>query len=118
MKRAILALALVLAIVLPVQGEVKFRALSVTQTSQTTQFAPSSAVMICNLGASAVFFRLFVENDITAAATTSYGTIAAGSATAPVCMSFSKSPTNPANFNALSIVCDTGLTATAHVYYQ
>lgn len=118
MRRFLVVLALVLAVAIPSQGEVKFKALSVTATSQTFLFSSSSSVMLCNLGANEVYFRLFFENDIPAAATTSYGTIAAGAATGPVCMSFNKSVSTPANYNAISIVCDTAETATAHFYYQ
>lgn len=114
MKRVLLALVLCAG---AVYAEVGFKALSATATSQTFTFpTPRASVMICNLGANEIFFRLFNEYDTPAAATTAYGTIAAGSATAPVCMSFTKAPSEPAYFKALSVVCDTGETATVHVY--
>jgi hypothetical protein len=118
MKKYILALA-VLLLAGAVNAELSFKALSATATSQTYTFpSPRASVMICNLGADAIFFRLFNENDTAAAATTSYGTIAAGSATAPVCMSFAKAPTEAANWKWLSVVCDTAKTATVHVYSE
>lgn len=113
MKRAILAIALVLALVSVGSTEVRFKSLSVTDASQTYTFpVPAASVLICNYGANISYHRLFTENDTTAAATTSFTPIPAGSATAPVCKSYDKTTSQSAYWKALSIICSTGLTAT------
>lgn len=100
-------------------AELQFKALSATATSQTFLFArPSSSVMLCNLGANEVYYRLFDQFDEPAAATTSYAMIPAGSTTAPVCVSVDKSVSNPGLWNAVSVKCDTAETATIHLVYQ
>ena len=100
-------------------AEIGFQALSVTQTSQTFLLPKASAnVLICNLGTNEVYYRLFDQNDIPAAATTSNAMLVAGTATAPVCISFDKGPTVNAYYSAISIICAGGETATAHVEYQ
>lgn len=113
MKKILTALALVLALVVPAHGEVRFKSLSVTDTSQTYVFPVASAsVLICNYGANISYHRLFTENDTVGAATSAYTPIPAGSATAPVCKSYSKTDSQSAYFKALSIIAGTGLTAT------
>jgi hypothetical protein len=112
MRRAIL-LAAVLALASVAQGEVHFNSLSVTATSQTLFFAaPRSGVMLCSYGANIAYYRIFEENDTPAAATTANIPIPAGSATAPVCKSYSKPPTAASFPKAVSIVCNTAETAT------
>lgn len=116
MTKRILMLACGLAVGGTVVGEVAFKSLSVTATSQTYTFpTPRAGIMLCNYGANASYYRIFDENDTPAAATTSYALLPAGSATAPVCKSFSKAPTQGAYFRAISIVCDTAQTATVQV---
>lgn len=100
-------------------AELQFKALSATSTSQTFLFArQANSVMICNLGANEVYYRLFDSNDTPAAATTSYPMIPAGSTTAPVCVSVDKSQSNPGLWAAIAVKCDTAETATVHVIYQ
>lgn len=106
-------LVVVLALVSVASTEVRFKSLSVTQASQTYVFpVPAASVLICNYGAAISYHRLFTENDTTAAATTSFTPIPAGSATAPTCKSYDKTTSQSAYWKALSVVCDTGLTAT------
>lgn len=113
MKRILMALALVAALVSVGSTEVRFKSLSVTDASQTYQFPVATAsVLICNYGAAISYHRLFTENDTVGAATTAYTPIPAGSATAPVCKSYSKTDSQSAYWKALSIICSTGLTAT------
>lgn len=101
------------------RAENGFKALSVTSTSQTFLLNKASAnVLICNLGTNEVYYRLFDQNDIVAAATTSNAQVVAGTATAPVCISFDKGPTVNAYYAAVSVVCDTAETATIHIVYQ
>lgn len=118
MKRTILTLAALAALAIQAPAETQFVAISATATSATTTFAtPRSNVMICSVGANDAHFRLFDELDTPAAATTANSPIVAGSATAPVCISFGGKPsTQPAFFKAISVVCDTDETATIWVY--
>lgn len=118
MKRILIALGLVLALVTVGSAEVGFRSVSVTATSQTIQIPASQGLLLCNWGANESYHRIFTENDIVGAATTSYIQIPAGSATAPNCLGYSKSPTLPGNFKAISLVCDTAETATVTVQFQ
>ena len=121
MRRATLAmLAAVLGLAGICQGETSFVNLSVTATSQTTYFsAPRASIMLCNYGTNNAYYRLFDENDVNTgtpgAATTASTLLVAGSSTAPICVSWSKAPTQGAYFKAISIVCDTAQTATVHV---
>ena len=119
MKRLAAVLA-VLAFAVIAQGETSFVNLSVTATSQTTYFVTGRAsLMLCNYGTNNAYYRIFDENDINTgtpgAATTASTLLVAGSATAPVCVSWSKAPTQGTYFRAVSIVCDTAQTATVHV---
>lgn len=101
------------------RAELGFKVLSVTDVSQTFLLGKASAnVLICNMGTNEVYFRLFDQNDIPAAATTSYAQVVAGTATAPVCISFDKAPTVNAYYAAISIICAPAETATVHVEYQ
>ena len=99
-----------------VEAETSFNTASVTQTSQYVFFqTPRSAVTICNASASAnvLYFRLFNSLDTPAVATTASSPVAIGA-----CVSFSKAPTQPTYFSALSLVCDSGQTATANVFSE
>lgn len=114
MKRLTLALA-VLALAGFVWAENGFDHLSVTATSQTLTFAaPRNSVMICNYGTNEVYYRLFDQLDTPAAATTSYAPLLAGTASAPVCVTWTRNNQN-IPIRALSIVCDTAETATVDV---
>lgn len=98
-------------------AELGFNIVSATATNQYLYFAsPRASVMICNLGTNEVYIRLFDENETAAAATTSYPMIPAGSTTQPSCLSIDKTPTSPAYFKTLAIKCDTGETATVHIF--
>lgn len=115
MKR-MLAVLLALAMAQGASGELHFAALSVTETSQTYPLPkPSAVVGLCNLGTDEAYFRVFSESDTAAAATTAHSVLPAGTAAAPYCLSLGKSPTEAAYISAISIVCDTGETATVHV---
>lgn len=117
MKRAFAVLAVIVALAVPVVGEVSFKSLSVTETSQTWVLPlPQSTVTICNVGANEVYFRLFNENESPAAATNAYNYLAPGSATAPFCVEISKPSTQSANWKAFSVICSAGETATVYLY--
>jgi hypothetical protein len=114
MKKAILALALVLALVTVADAETSFNTASVTNASQTIAFTtPRSGVVICNDSASAAvfYFRLFNENDTPAAATNAYSPVAVGA-----CIAFSKAPSQSAHFKAISLY--SASTATANIYSE
>lgn len=110
--RRILVLVLGLALVAGMGwAETKFNSVAVTDVSATVTFTtPRAGVLICNEGANIVYFRLFNENDTSAAATTAYSRIASGA-----CKTFSKAPSEPAYFKAVSLICGAGLTATATI---
>jgi hypothetical protein len=110
--------ALVLAVGIKADAEVKFLTISATSTSQTKTFAPVAALLICSSGANVAYLRVFNTNDTPGDATTSSMPIVAGSATAPYCMSIVKSPTAPAFYNAISAVTNGADTATLNVYYE
>ena len=116
MKRILAILGIALAFAAVIYAETSFDTASVTQTPQYVNFqTPRSAVTICNASGSAnvMYFRLFNTGDTQAAATTSSSVVAVGA-----CISFSKAPTQPNYFSALSLVCDSGQTATANVYSE
>lgn len=114
---AALLLALVL-VALPAATETGFTAVSATDTSATTTFTTAkTSVLLCNYGADEVYFRLFTAADTAAAATTANAELIAGTATAPVCMSFTHTPKTQTGlgWGAVALICDTGETATVHV---
>jgi hypothetical protein len=117
MIRKTLALALVAALLaVPVVAEVLVISISATDASATRVFPkPVNSVLICNWGANEVFFRLFTEVDTTAAATTSSIELVAGTATAPICISYDVTATQPGRFAAISTICNSGETATVTV---
>ena len=93
-----------------------FQSVSVTATSQTITLPTArKSVMLCSYGDYIAYFRIFNEFEATGAATTAYSPIPAGSATAPVCKSFVRPDTEPANIKAISFVCDTAETATVTI---
>jgi len=117
LRTFLLALGLAfLAIQAP--AETKFNEISATATSSTITFStPRANVMICSIGANKAYFRLFDGLNTPAAATTASSPLVAGTATAPVCISFGGKPdTQPAYYSAISVVCDTAETATIWVY--
>jgi hypothetical protein len=100
-------------------AETQYQSISATATSQTVGLRRQSAsVMVCNLGANEAYFRLFDGNDEPAAATTANILLPAGTAAAPVCMSYSKSATAPGFYAAIAVVCDTAETATVVLQYE
>jgi hypothetical protein len=117
MIRRILALALVAALLaVPAVAEVLIISISATDASATRVFPkPVRSVLICNYGASEVFYRLFNETDTTGAATTSSIQLVAGSATAPICISYDQTDTQAGRFSAISTICSSGETATVTV---
>ncbi len=118
MKKTLWA-ALLLALAAGAWSETQYQSISATATSQTVGLRRQSAsLLICNQGANEAYFRLFDGNDITAAATTSSILLPAGTAAAPVCLSFSKSATAPGFYSSVSVVCDTAETATVTLAYE
>ena len=114
--RRILLLAAVMALAVTTRGEITFQSLSVTATSQTYFLpTPRAGLLLCNVGANEVYYRIFDENDTPAAATASFAVLPAGSAAAPICKSFSRAPTQPAFFKAISVICAAAETATLQV---
>jgi len=119
MRRLAFLLGVALLSVIPAHTEVKYQAVSATSTSQTRYFpAPVSSFLLCNYGANEIYYRIFDENDTPAAATTSYATLVAGTATAPICKSFTRTATMPAYYKAIAIICDTAETATVQIESQ
>lgn len=115
-KRTLMFLVLLGAFVTVSDAELRFKALSVTATSQTYFLTrPQEVVSLCNLGANEAYFRLFWEGETTAAATTSSSVLPAGTAAAPYCVGFGTAKTQPGRWIAVAIVCDTAETATVHI---
>ena len=115
MKNRILGTVLLgLALVVSGGAENLFTEVSVTDTAATTTLSNVQAeVMLCNYGANTAYFRLFSDADTVSAATTSYTKLPVGS---PTCMSFQHGRTQTGmGWKAVSLVCDTGETATVHV---
>jgi hypothetical protein len=95
-------------------AEVLFKALSVTDASQTYVLSkPSAGVMLCNEGANTAYYRLFNETDTPSAATTAYLPLLATK-----CLGHGKPPTSPANYSAVSVIAGSGLTTTVNVYFE
>lgn len=118
MTRRLAMLLAVLALAVPSQGELNLKILSVTATSQTFPLpVAAEAIGLCSFGTNHAYYRVFWEGESTGVATTSSNKLPAGTATAPYCISFGKSPTQPAPWKAISIVCDTAETATVHLQY-
>ena len=96
-------------------AELGFKSISVTSTSQYYYFpSPRTSVMLCNYGSDKVYYRLFINTDTPAVSTNANALLVAGTATAPICVSFERSPSLPGNFLSLSIIADSS-TATVHV---
>lgn len=116
MRSRILFFLLALGVVLPAHSELRFKALSVTATSQTYLLSrPQAEVALCNVGTDEAYFRLFWDGEATAAATTAYSVLPAGTAAAPYCISVGTAKTQPAPWKAVSIVAAGGETCTVHV---
>lgn len=112
-KRNSFVLALVLA-ASAVYAETSFNTASVTNASQTLTFTtPRAGVVICNDSASAgvMYFRLFTEVDTPAAAAVTHSPVAIGA-----CIAFSKPPSQPAYWKAISLF--SASTATANIYSE
>lgn len=114
MRRFLLLLALV-GLAVQTQAEMYFKSASVTGTTQTIVFKPSNSILLCNFGTNKNYYRLFNENETTAAATNAYPLLVAGTATAPSCIGFDKGQTEVAFYRAVSLICESGETATVHV---
>jgi hypothetical protein len=108
------AAVLALALAASLNAEVLFKALSVTDASQTYVLSkPSAGVMLRNTGSNAAYYRLFNETDTPGAATTAYLPLEAGAS-----ISHGKPPTSPANYIAVSVIAGSGLTTTVNVYFE
>jgi hypothetical protein len=106
--------ALALALAASLNAEVLFKALSVTDASQTYVLSkPSAGVMLCNEGANTAYYRLFNETDTPSAATTAYLPLLASK-----CLGHGKPPTSPANYSAVSVIAGSGLTTTVNLYFE
>ena len=77
MKRILMALALVAALVVPVNAELQGQTVSANTSSQTITIGYSSLTVV-NDGASSIYVRVFVEGETTADATTSSREIKSG----------------------------------------
>lgn len=114
MRTRAVAILVALAMAVTAQGELHFKELSVTATSQTYPIPnPAKGILICGYGTDEVYFRLFWSGEIPAAATTANNLLIAGTATAPQCKSYDQPPQGP--WSAISIVCDTAETATVRI---
>lgn len=95
MKKAILALALMLALVTTASAELGFTRVAATSVAATTTNINASTLLVVNDGASVIYVRVFWEGETTAAATTASTEIKSGEG-----MQFSKS----FNVKAISIL--------------
>jgi len=102
-------LLLFLLMALPAVSEVGFTEASATDTAQSVTLNARS-VLIINAGADSAYFRLFRVGETAAAATTSYARIDINESIAFT------SDTN--SFASVSIICDTGETATVRIYTE
>lgn len=110
MTRRILALAIALGLVSVMAiGEVPYKAVSATSTSQSIPLGAARNVTIVNDGANEVYFRLFYEGEPPAAATTASVYLAPGA-------SLEYGP--PSLYGAISLVCDGAETTTVRLYFQ
>ena len=102
-------LLLFLLLALPASSEVGYTEASVTDTAQTVSVLARS-VLLVNDGADSAYFRIFRTGETVADATTAYARIDINES-----ISF-HSDTN--SYISLSIVCDTGETATVRIYSE
>jgi len=109
MKRLAFALALLGLMAGLGHAELKYTAVSATQTSQTIGVHQHSLTIV-NDGANEVYVRLFANGENPGASTTAYAEIKSGEG-----FSF----TGPGNglIEFVSIVCATGETATVRLLY-
>lgn len=77
MKRAVLALAILLALVVPVNAELGGQTVSANTTSQTITIGYSSLTVV-NDGSGSIYVRVFVEGETAEAATSSHREIKSG----------------------------------------
>lgn len=115
MRRLFVLLGL-LALAVQTSAELPFKALSVTDTSQTYYLPrPQEVVGLCNLGANEAYYRLFWDGETPAVATTAYSVLPAGTAGNPFCIGIGTAKTQPSPWRAVSIICAGAETATVHV---
>jgi len=95
MKRAILALAVVLALVTTASAELSFTRVSATSAGATTTTINAGTLLVINDGASVIYVRVFWQGETPADATTSSAEIKSGEG-----MTFSKT----ASVSAISIL--------------
>jgi hypothetical protein len=109
--RTILALAALLALLIgTVWAEPYYVAVSATTASQTSTFPKAGAsVLICNDGTGIAYVRLFNDTETAAAATSSSSSVPVGA-----CITYTKPPTEPAYWRALSTI--SASTSTVRVY--
>jgi hypothetical protein len=102
-----MALALTLALVIPVNAELQGQTVSAVDVSQTITIGYSTLTVV-NDGANEVYVRVFWEGETSAAATTSSREIKSGEG-----FTFSKDM----QIKSISIVCASGETATVRLFY-
>jgi hypothetical protein len=90
-------------------AEPYYVSVAATTTAATSFFRASSSVLLCNDGVGIAYFRLFHEFEYTADATASSSQLPVGA-----CIEYTKSPTQPANWNAVSLI--SASTSTVRLY--
>lgn len=78
MKRSILALAIVLALVTTADAELGFTRVTATSAGATTTTINAASLLIINDGASVIYVRVFWEGETVAAATVNSAEIKSG----------------------------------------
>ena len=95
MKKAVFALAIVLALVTTASAELGFTRVGATSAGATTTTINASTLLVVNDGASVIYVRVFWEGETVAAATTASTEIKSGEG-----MQFSRA----FNISAISIL--------------
>jgi hypothetical protein len=111
MKTRILALAALLALLIGTAwAEPYYVSVSATTTAATSFFPIDGVtVLACNDGTGIAYVRVFNDNETPAAATSANSQIPVGA-----CISWSKSPTTAAFYNAINVL--SASTSTVRVY--
>jgi hypothetical protein len=109
MKLKLILLALV-GLAVFATAEPYYVSISATTTAATSFFGkPGATVLACNDGTGIAYARLFTELETPAAATSANNQIPVGA-----CISWTKGPTEPANWDAINVL--SASTSTVRVY--
>lgn len=108
MRKAILALAIVLALVTSASAELGFTRVAVIAAGANNVTVNASTLTVVNDGANEVYVRVFWEGETVADATTSSVEIKSGEG-----FTFSKTM----NIKAISLICAAAETATVRLFY-